>query len=155
MFYPEPKQLDIVYGLFPYCENPKNQGKKPHYCLILDVLKDEDGNPWVIVAFGTSANWNVAKPGEFRVQPTDPSGFSETGLQKPTKFCLRRDRLAKLPYNDEWFDIPPERRSSGTTPKIGVLSHSAYGQVLKNAGLAVDIRSSLAELERVDLGSLS
>lgn len=152
-FFQAPEQFDIVYGRFPYADNPSDPAPDPHYCLVLNVFEDENGNPWVIVAFGTSAKWHSAGPGEFRVQPSDGDAFQKTGLQKKTKFSLRKDRLAKLPYNDEWFGVPPERRPSGITPKIGTLSFSRYGLEMKKAGQAVSIIDALADLERLSIGT--
>lgn len=154
-FFTAPSQLDIVYGKFPYDVKPSSPGPVPHPCLVLDVLVDEATNePWVLVAFGTSKKVAELRPGQFAVLPRDGRAFEVSGLKLPTKFSLERDKLARLPYNDEWFSTPPERRARQTHPKIGVLDRQHYARALQAAGLAVDVVKTLAELESIAVGAL-
>ena len=153
--YPRPAQLDIVYGRFPYSIAPDQPGPQPHYCLVLDVFADETtGEPWVIIALGTSQGTNELYAGEFLVHPHD-APFAKTRLAKATKFSLSRGGLAKLPYNETWFAVPPSRRGSGQTdPKIGVLDEKFYTRQLRAAGQAVDVSESLKALEAHPVGTL-
>ena len=63
-------------------------------------------------------------------------------------------KLAKLPYNDEWFGIPKPPRTSPATPKIGVLQKEFYARAIQAAGAAVDIRATLKELDNIKVGAL-
>lgn len=127
-----------------------------HPCLVLDVFVDEQtGEPWVVAAFGTSRNTGRLVAGEFAVLPEHGAAFAKSGLRKPTKFLLERHRLAKLPYNDEWFAVPPERRGLQTHPRVGVLDAGRYQKALQAAGNAVDIARTLRDLEAVAVGALS
>lgn len=155
-FYSAPKQFDIVYGRFPYAASPAGAGPKPHYCLVLDVFADErTDDPWVIVACGTSQHATLLYAGEFCVQAEHGRAFQQTHLGKATKFSLARDKVAKLPYNELWFAVPPERRAlKQADPGIGVLDVQYYRQALAAAATAVDAARTLEELEHWPLGML-
>lgn len=156
MFFSAPQQWDIVYGRFPYPPDFSEPGPEPHYCLVLDVFEDEKtGDPWVIVAFGTSQRTDDLRSGEFLVnrlhQPDQGSG-----LDKPTKFSVARTRLAELPYNDKFFAPPPSRRNAGQKdPLVGRLLSSKHGNALRAAAQGCNASASLEELESLPLGILA
>lgn len=147
--------MAIVYGLFPYPPNHSDPGPEPHPCLVLDVFEDEETEePWVIVAFGTSKNTDQLYSGEFLVNQRH-SQNDGSGLDKPTKFSLARNRLAKLPYNNKFFDIPPARRNTAQKdPLIGMLSSSIYMNALRAAAEGVGTHAIIEELSSLSLGIL-
>lgn len=103
---------------------------------------------------GTSQNVTSLYSGEFLVN-TLSSPAKESGLSKPTKFSLARNRIAKLPYNELYFEIPPERRAiANATPKIGTLDIQKHAAALSSAGKAVDAAKTIADLESIDVGML-
>jgi len=155
VFFSAPQQWDIVYGLFPYPPEFSEPGPEPHYCLVLDVFEDQaTGEPWVIVAFGTSQHTDDLRSGEFLVNRRHRPDQG-SGLNKPTKFSVARNRLAKLPYNDQFFAPPPSRRSAGQKdPLVGRLSASTYIKPLQAAAAGSDAASSIKELTSLQLGIL-
>lgn len=72
-----------------------------------------------------------------------------------TKFSLTRDTLAKLPFKDVWFTVPPERRGKQTHPRIGTLDMRRYGKALLAARNAVQVAQTIQELARLPIGMLS
>lgn len=151
-----PAQCDIVYGRFPYPPNLSSPGREPHYCLVLDVFLDpETQEPWVIVAMGTSKNVTSLYTGELLINTVDRPD-TKSGLSKPTKFSLARSKVAKLPYNDVYFEIAPERRSNpNATPKIGTFDAQKHEAALSAAGKAADTAKTIADLESLDVGLLA
>ena len=155
-FFAAPSRWDIVYGKFPYREAPASPGLDFHPCLVLDVFRDKATKvPWVIVAFGTSRNVRDLRSGQFALLPEHGAAFSKSGLTNPTKFSLARDRLAKLPYNDGWFAVPPQVRQWQAHPGIGVFDINHYANALKAAGKSAGVVKTLHELESVAVGALS
>lgn len=155
MFFPLPAQFDIVYGKFPYPPNYTDPGPEPHACLVLDAfLQPVTGHVWVIVAMGTSKRTADLYSGEFLVNPTHrPDPLS--GLTLPTKFSLTRSKVAKLPYNDEYFDVPPANRTQAqSTPRVGALNMARYTHALSAAGRAANTAQTIEELLSRDCGVL-
>jgi len=93
---------------------------KPRPALVIAV-GEIGGEPHVEVAFGTSQRTDRLHSGEFRISAQDGEAYVLSGLSYPTKFDLRNCR--ELPYNDEWFRVPPQPMH-GQTPKLGVLHPS-------------------------------
>lgn len=155
-FFAKPAQLDVVYGRFPHHENPAAQGPIPHPCLVLDVYEEteQSGRFWVVIAFGTSKKVGDLLTGQFAVLPRHGPAFNKSGLALPTKFSFEREKLAKLPYNDQWFAIPKPSRFSPATPKIGALDAHYYARAIQTTGAAANIQSSLRLLEAIEFGAL-
>ena len=115
-FFPPPEPGDIVYCRFPEKELPE-PALKPRPALVLAVGELE-GKPHVEVAYGTSQKTDRLRSGEFLIAPADGNAYALSGLSYPTKSDLRH--LNELPYNDDWFRIPPGA-PHGQIPKLGVL----------------------------------
>lgn len=145
-----------MYGRFPYQAEPTTPAPQPHYCLILDVFENEEasGEFWVLLAMGTSKKISELRAGQFTVVPDNGNSFLKSGLPSPTKFSFERSCLAKLPYNDQWFDVPPQRRGRQSTPKVGIVDRAAYSQKIAAAGQAVGIKKLLVELDSLNIGAL-
>jgi hypothetical protein len=118
-FFPPPEPGDIVYCRFPERGIPQ-PSPKPRPALVIGV-GEIDGKTHVEVAFGTSQRTDQLFSGEFRISPADKEAYALSGLSYPTKFDMRNRR--ELPYNDEWFRVPPQPMH-GQTPKLGVLHPS-------------------------------
>jgi hypothetical protein len=105
---------------------------------------------------GTSQKVTSLHAGEFAVTSIDGSNaFVKTGLAKHTKFSFQRTKLALLPYNDQWFSVPPEKRPSGKTPKIGVLDEATFMRKMAAASAVVNLPASLFELANGTVGALA
>ena len=117
--FPLPQAGDIVWCRFPQRGLP-TPGPKPRPALVVDIgrLRDE---PAVEVIYGTSRKLDQLYPSEFSISPEDGEAFAASGLSYPTKFDTAR--AVFLPYNDEWFAVPPGA-PHGQTPKLGVLHPS-------------------------------
>lgn len=118
-FFPLPDAGDIVWCRFPH-RGFAAPGPKPRPALVVDV-GDLRREPAVEVAYGTSQKGDRLYPGEFAIAPDDGDRFLIAGLDRPTKFDMRR--LVFLPYCDEWFAIAPGA-PHGQTPKLGILHPS-------------------------------
>jgi hypothetical protein len=101
-----PKAYDIVFCHFPYDEELGEPGLRDHPCLIIDALRDDDGNPHVRLICGTSQppHWRETY---FEVPFAEGS---QAGLKSDTRFNLRK--VARLPWAKEYFrnDDPPKAR---------------------------------------------
>jgi hypothetical protein len=117
--FPLPQAGDIVWCRFPHQGLPM-PGPKPRPALVVDIgrLREE---PAVEVIYGTSRKLDHLYPSEFSIFPEDGEAFAASGLSYPTKFDTVR--AVFLPYNDEWFAVPPGA-PHGQTPKLGVLHPS-------------------------------
>ena len=118
-FFAAPDPGDIVYCRFPERGMP-GPAPKPRPALVIAV-GEIAGDTYVEVAFGTSQHTAQLHSGEFRISPQDGDAYVLSGLSYPTKLDLRNRR--ELPYNDEWFRVPPQAMH-GQTPKLGVLHPS-------------------------------
>ena len=82
--------------------------------LVRQSLTDQDGNPWVDVAYGTSREPFARGHENFTVSNAVEMNFA--GLHRATRFRL--DRTIVLPWSSEYF-VP---RLPFPTPVIGRLS---------------------------------
>lgn len=115
-YFSPPEPGDIVYCRFPERGIP-GTAPKPRPALVTAV-GEVDGKPHVEIAYGTSQNTDRLHSGEFQISPREREAYALAGLSFPTKFDLRNRK--QLPYNVEWFRIPPHA-PHGQTPKLGVL----------------------------------
>ena len=95
-------------------------GPKPRPALVVDV-GSMGSAPAVEVVYGTSHKLDRLFAGGFAITPADGAAFRESGLEFPTKFDTTRSVF--LPYNDNWFGVPPHA-PHGQTPRLGVLHPS-------------------------------
>lgn len=130
-FFPLPEAGDIVWCRFPN-KGFEVPGPKPRPALVVDV-GELRGEPAVEILYGTSQKLDRLYPGEFAITREDGDRFLVAGLNRPTKFDMRR--TIYLPYGDDWFAIAPGA-PHGQTPKLGLLHPSllrraktAYGAV--------------------------
>ncbi len=116
-----------IAGDFVWCYFPQDQklepGPKPRPGLILKVWTGlgQDQGFAVQVAYGTSQKVDALYPGEFLLTREDEEAYKLSGLSFITKFNLAN--LVELPYNDQWFAVPPQPRH-GQNPKLGTLHPS-------------------------------
>lgn len=101
-------------------------GRKPRPALVLTVFDDEAPEYRVRVVYGTSQKTDRLYAGEFRIADTDGDAYRLSGLSYTTKFNLKRS--VELPYNDEWFGVPPGA-PRGQLPRLGVLHPSLLPRV--------------------------
>jgi hypothetical protein len=118
-FFPLPDAGDIVWCRFPH-RGFSVPGPKPRPALVVDIGRLR-GEPAVEVLYGTSQKLARIYPGEFAITPMDHEPFAVAGLDRPTKFDMKRSVF--LPYTDEWFGVPPGA-PYGQTPKLGILHPS-------------------------------
>lgn len=121
-WWKQPLAGDMVWCFFPQDEQLE-PGPKPRPGLILEVrrvLGAEDQFA-VKVVYGTSRKIDPLYSGEFLISRVDREAFQLSGLSYPTKFNMTK--VAELPYNDQWFTVPPQPRH-GQTPKLGILHPS-------------------------------
>jgi hypothetical protein len=119
-WWPQPAAGEFVWCRFPFDLN-LIPGSKPRPALILTVYDDEAPSYRARVAYGTSKKTGTLYSGEFRIVESDLPAFALSGLSYSTKFNLKR--MIELPYNDEWFSVPPGI-PYGQSPKLGVLHPS-------------------------------
>ncbi len=100
--------------------------RKPRPALVLTVFDDEAPEYRVRVVYGTSQKTDRLYAREFRTANTDGDAYRLSGLSYTTKFNLKRS--VELPYNDEWFGVPPGA-PRGQVPRLGVLHPSLLPRV--------------------------
>ena len=137
-FAPLPAPGDIVYCRFP--QKVGTPGPKPRPALVVAVGFSGATKDSVRVAYGTSKGVDRKFSGEFEISPVDGEAFRLSGLSFPTKFDLKRTHV--LPYNEEWFAVPPQPEH-GQTPKLGTLHPS----LMKRAQTAYDAATRGADEE--------
>jgi hypothetical protein len=137
-WWPEPAAGDLVWCHFPD-DLDLTLGSKPRPALILTVFDDDAPCYRVRVAYGTSQKTRKLYSGEFIIADTDRSVFKLSGLSYTTKFNL--GRIVELPYNDEWFSVPPAI-PYGQMPKLGLL-HPSLTQKVRAAWSAVSRAANL------------
>ncbi len=118
-FFPLPDAGDIVWCRFPNkgLDGPR---PKPRPALVVDI-GELRGDPAIEVLYGTSQKLDRLYPGEFAITREDGELLVIAGLDRPTKFDMRR--TVYLPYSDEWFGVAPGA-PYGQTPKLGLLHPS-------------------------------
>lgn len=109
-----PAPCNIVWCRFPYVEEADRPGPKPRPALVKRASSDQDGNPWVHLAYGTSSDPFRKSLDDFTV--ANIGEMDECGLWCATRFRL--DRVALLPWSSEFFPDAPGR----STPVMGRLS---------------------------------
>lgn len=121
-WWKQPIAGDFVWCFFPH-DARLEPGPKPRPGLILKVKRVLGDEPRfaVEIAYGTSQKVDSLFSGEFLIDKADGEAFQLAGLSFPTKFNLKK--TAELPYNDQWFSIPPQPRH-GQNPKLGTLHAS-------------------------------
>ncbi|MFH8136366.1 hypothetical protein ABU178_19675 [Pantoea osteomyelitidis] len=125
-----PQLAKLVWVRFPHTIGVP--GPYPRPALVIAVSREHHA---VKVVFGTSQKTDRIYPTEFVVRKTDPD-YHLTGLSYDTKFDMSRQ--VNLPYNSEWFAIPPAREGHPvpTTPELGTLPAS-YLPAIKKAAYRV------------------
>lgn len=121
-WWKQPVAGDLVWCRFPQDEQLE-PGPKARPALVVTVRKvvGFDNQFAVAVVYGTSQRVDLLFPGEFLLDRGEPDAFLLSGLSYPTKFDL--GRVVELPYNDDWFAVPPHPRF-GQLPKLGTLHPS-------------------------------
>ena len=129
-FHPLPAPGDIVWCNFPQMEDLGQPGPKPRPALIVSVAPVGHA---VEVAYGTTQRTDKLFPGEFLIAANDP-GFSDSGLDKDTKFDLAR--TVKLTFDSNWFAPAPGPYALTPSPKMGILHASLYTRASRAAAIA-------------------
>ncbi|WP_143051854.1 hypothetical protein [Sphingomonas palmae] len=109
-----PAPTSIVWCRFPYVEDVDKPGPKPRPAIVKRASADQDGNPWVHVAYGTTQKLFLTGLTNFTV--SNVADMDACGLWCATRFRL--DRVALVPWADEFFSDAPGRAS----PVMGRLS---------------------------------
>jgi hypothetical protein len=109
-----PAPTSIVWCRFPYVEEVDKPGPKPRPAIVKRASADQDNNPWVHVAYGTSKR--VFLPGMNHFVVANMADMDACGLYCATRFRL--DRVALIPWASEFFGDAPGR----TSPVMGKLS---------------------------------
>ncbi len=135
-FVPLPAPGDILYCFFSTKERGGIPGRKPRPVLVLGTMEFDDGTPGLRVAYGTSKKVQDLISGEFAIRKLDGPAYTLSGLSFETKFNLKNSQ--DLPYNEEWFRVPPNPRH-GQTPKLGTL-HPSLMHRAKAAFEAISFR---------------
>lgn len=87
----------------------------------------------VRVAYGTSQRSTTLYQGEFSIlRQRKPTAYAAAGLSYDTKLNLKR--ALDLPYNTQWFSVPPAA-PYGQTPRLGIL-HPSLVQAVRAAYMA-------------------
>ena len=116
-----PQAYDIVYGCFPFEEDPGEPGK-PRPCLVLSTKLIDGDVPYVVlqVAYGTSkitrSLERYNRVDYLRVHNYE--ALDRAGLSKDTLFVLAR--IKRLMWSQEWFPTIP----NFGTPIMGRLTEA-------------------------------
>lgn len=109
-----PAPCSIVWCRFPYVEDVDLPGPKKRPCIVKRASADQDGNPWVHIAYGTTKRVFLTDLDNFTV--SNVAEMDACGLWCATRFRL--DRVALVPWANEFFADAPGR----TSPVMGRLS---------------------------------
>ena len=120
-----PEAGEIIWCHFPEDKGIK-PGSKPRPALVVKVFDDQAPHFIVLVAYGTSQKTDLLRSGEFLIADHEVAAYRLAGLSYSTKFSFHH--TAELPYNSEWFKVPPGA-PNGQTPKLGVLHPSLMQRV--------------------------
>ena len=115
-FFPAPRPGAIVWCRFPQ-DKILVPGPKSRPALVVKVGEIE-GEPAVVVAYGTSQHIATLHRGEFAISRADREAFAVSGLSFDTNFDL--SNVIELPYSARWFAVPPGA-PCGQSPKLGLL----------------------------------
>jgi hypothetical protein len=111
----------------PYVEDVDKPGPKPRPAIVKRASADQDGNPWVHVAYGTTQKVFLGGLDNFTV--SNVAEMDACGLWCATRFRL--DRVALVPWADEFFRDAPGR----TSPVLGRLSEHGVALLRFQAGM--------------------
>jgi len=122
--FPAPSPGDVVWCRFPEdLRNPAPGPKaRPGIVVRLFAPASQDAPYVVEVCYGTKQLRGIYDHELLIARSEHPDEFALAGLSYDTKFDL--SKFARLPYTDEWFEIPKLQRY-GATPKMGLLHASA------------------------------
>jgi hypothetical protein len=95
-------------------EEDEKPGPKPRPALVKRASADQDGNPWLHIAYGTTQQIKRGGWENFAIANLAEMDFC--GLYFPTRFVL--NRIAVVPWAEEFFSDAPGRMS----PVLGRLS---------------------------------
>ncbi len=109
---------------FPYDEEPNFPAPDDHPALVRQVARDQDGNPWVTVVYGTSQPLGHGID-RYEIPPAE---LASLGLNRTTTLCLWRERT--IPYASEFFALLPGR----TTPTRRAMSEALKRDFQIHAG---------------------
>lgn len=121
--------------IIPYIED--NKGYRP--CIVLDTIIDDDSLE-LIVVYGTSQHINIFgkdAPDEFSLKVNDDFKKPPTNLPKATKWLLNPENIARLEYNECFFDVK--------NPLFGQLNNKKAGK-LKKMYLSYEVQNIIDEL---------
>jgi hypothetical protein len=120
-------------------EEVDKPGPKTRPALVKRASADQDGNPWVTVAYGTTQELFRKSINDFTV--SNVGEMDQCGLWCATRFRL--DRVATIPWSDEFFVDAPGRQS----PVMGRLSEHSVSllrfQAARRTKLEQDRQSQL------------
>lgn len=147
--WPLPRFGDLVWCRFPFGGQPTNAR---HPALVIDIYKEENADPEVLLIGGTSANkkgsWTRSiKPTDFILQG---AVLAPAGLTNPTAIQFEAGAITTLPWNDTYFvAVAPK-----LTPVMGCLAAELQKNPLqttwRNVGQAAGLKQLLlAEQARV------
>jgi hypothetical protein len=123
-----PAPCSIVWCRFPYVEDVDKPGPKSRPAIIKRAFADQDGQPWVQLAYGTTKEVFRSSLDDFTV--ANLAEMDACGLFCATRFRL--DRVATVPWADEFFKDAPSR----DTPVMGRLSDHGVNLLRYQAALA-------------------
>lgn len=112
---------------FPYLEDDDRPGPKLRPAIVKRAWADQDGSPWIEIAYGTTREVFRKSLDDFTV--SNLAEMDACGLYCATRFRL--DRVAKVPWADEFFRDAPGRAS----PVMGRLSEHAVTLLRYQAAL--------------------
>ncbi len=137
-----PAPTSIVWCRFPYVEEIDRPGPKSRPAIIKRGNADQDNNPWVHVAYGTTKKLFLLGMEHFTV--SNMADMDACGLYCATRFRL--DRVALLPWAREFFPDAPGLKS----PVMGRLSEHQV-QLLKYQSTMLRKEQEAAQ-HRLDFG---
>ena len=105
----------IVSFSMPH-DKPGDEGPKDRPCLVLSVIRQEDGPDLVLLVYGTGEHKKFLSRRGLTLLVDRERDIAESRLKKPTRFIPRR-RIV-VPIDD------PRFRCKGGTPVIGRLPRS-------------------------------
>ena len=101
----------VVWCRFPYNEAPNQPAAVTHPVIIKRPFKDQNGQPWATVIYGTSKDPYRSGPSYWTID----QNLAQFGLNKPTRFNLARE--ATVPWASEFFPA-----GLGQAPQAWLLS---------------------------------